>query len=336
MVRQKFQKGNEYGKLNKGRSRPDLLQSNIANNPMSNPEVRAKASETKRARYASGETVSWCKGKRFHRVSRPDHPCPKCGSVFVRSTGKSWHCSDCDKIWQKNPIGKKVRFVDRKDNPCPYCGSTHVVSNALNWKCGDCGKSWVKNKIRNKITKEMLEELKGKSQYEIAEKLGCSQANVSLLLKKFGLEPNSKSLGVYRRSEEDKKRIYAKVSNSMKGNTNWRFSHEFPNKEEKKLIIYFKKWSFPFEYVGDGSFKIGGKCPDFVWKDKKAVVEFYGELWHDSEDEGKRSDFFKSHGWNCLVIWGKEVGWWSLKRQHITYKWEVILYKKISKWLQSL
>jgi len=118
----------------------------------------------------------------------------------------------------------------------------------------------------------------------------------------------------------------------MKGNTNWRFSHQFPNKEEQKLIRFFAKWDLPFEYVGDGSFKIKGKCPDFVWKEKRLIIEFFGELWHEESDELERVEFFCKHGWNCLVIWGKEIRW----KKKVNRRLEKILFDKIVRWLLSL
>ena len=59
--------------------------------------------------------------------------------------------------------------------------------------------------------------------------------------------------------------------------------------------------------MGDGSYLINGKNPDFINEKSKKVIEFFGELWHKPEDEQIRTNFFKSCGWDCFVIWGKDM-----------------------------
>jgi len=183
---------------------------------------------------------------------------------------------------------------------------------------------------------EIKELSKTMSQHEIAEKLGVCQSAISLFMKRHGIKANPK----YIWSNRDPKKqleINRKISKALKGNTNWRFSHQFPNSEEKKLIRFFKKWNLPFEYVGDGSFKIDGKCPDFIWKEKRVIIEFFGELWHPESDEPKRIKFFESHGWKCLVIWGKQIRGGRKGRVHKgDFKWEKSLYDRIMRWLAGL
>lgn len=290
-------------------------------------ETRKKLSEAK-------------KGKRF--VFRPDHPCPYCKSVHIVSASKFWRCFDCKHSWIKirkvcKPWNKDKKFAIRKDNPCPKCGSVFVYSLGKNWKCGDCGRYWVKVEKQKiiQVTREKLEELKKLSQSKIAKKLNCSQSEVCLLMKKYGVETRPKHVVLRQDYDtENKRKGYEKVSKALKGNTNWRFSHKFPNSEEKKLIGFFNKWNLPFKYVGDGSFKIDGKCPDFIWKEKKLIIEFFGELWHKESDEPKRIDFFKQYEWKCLVIWGKEL--WTAKGKNRNYPKEQQLYDKIIRWLADL
>jgi len=273
------------------------------------------------------------KGHKQNPAVRPDNPCPKCSSIHVGSQGNRWKCFDCGKNWMKEYKPKKP--VTRPEHSCPRCGSVRVRSHGKDWVCIKCGRTWVKNRRRFPIKKADLLRLRDKSQYEIAEILGCSQSAVSLAMKRFGVKAHSHYFGVLRRTPEQQKKINKKISKALKGNTHWRFSHQFPNKQEQKLIRFFDKWNLPFKYVGDGTFKIDGKCPDFKHPTKKLLVEFYGELWHDESDEPERIKFFKDRGWDCLVVWGKEIGWWSVKRKYIG-SWERKLYDKILRWMAGL
>lgn len=330
-----FKKGNQFGKLNKGRKRPDLVERNRRG---MNKKTRDKLSKSK-------------KDKGF--VFRPEHPCPRCKSIHVCSSTVNWRCVDCGKTWTKNPKGREHLKVFNPDHPCPRCGSTHVGSfkgkrtdgRYAYFLCHNCGKSWVKNpkpkgwRVNNLPKPKLdgkLEEIKRMSksisQRKIAKKLYVTQTAISQLMKRNKIKARPKHIWSNRNPKKQKE-INKKISKALKGNTNWRFSHEFPNSEERKLIRFFKKWELPFGYVGDGSFKIDCKCPDFIYKEKKLIIEFFGELWHAKEDEEKRVIFFKERGWNCLVVWGRETGRYETNK---TYLWERRLNDKIIRWLAGL
>ena len=326
-----FKKGNKFGESNKGRKRPDLAERN-------------KKGLSSSAKKKIGESR-----KGLKLVFRSENPCPKCQSIHVISVGCSWKCGDCKKTWIKNRQKREKKI--RPDNPCPKCGSIHVNSNGRDWKCSDCNRTWRKNpkpegwrtknlpkpKLNNKVD-EIKKLSKHMSQGQIAIKLGVSQGAISSFMNKHEIKCNSKYVWS-NRDPKQQKQINEKISKSLKGNTNWRFSHEFPNKEEKKLIYFFKKWNIPFKYVGDGSYKISGKCPDFIHEDesKKMIIEYFGEFWHPFEDESIRINFFKNQGWDCLIVWGKEVGWWAKTRAYkVTYSWEHKLNTKIMRWMAGL
>jgi transcriptional regulator with XRE-family HTH domain len=191
-----------------------------------------------------------------------------------------------------------------------------------------------KPKLDGKLD-EIREMVNSMSQSQIAEKLGVTQGAISDFMKRYNIQARPKYIWT-NRDPNKQKEINQKIGKALKGNINWRFSHKFPNKEEEKLIYFFERWNLPFKYVGDGSFKIDGKCPDFIYEERKATIEYFGELWHESNDESKRIDFFKERNWNCLIIWGKEVGWWARTRKNVVYSWERRLYDKILHWLADL
>lgn len=311
---------------NVGRKRPDLAERNRRG---LSKETRMKISKSR---------------KNLAIVYRPNNPCPRCNSIHVISVGSSWKCGDCGKTWVKNR--KKRKNVMRPDNPCPRCCSIYVVSYGEDWKCKECNRMWKKNPKCKGWRKNNLPEPKiqiGReemiklykelgSQSKVAKKLGVTQGTISNFMKKYNIKSNPKY--VWNRTKKEQSKINKKISKALKGNTNWRFSHQYPNSEEKKLIRFFKKWNLPFKYVGDGSFKIDGKCPDFIYKEKRALIEFFGELWHEEDDEPNRIKFFKDNGWGCLVIWGKECR--GKCRFEKTYSWERSLYDKIMRWLAGL
>lgn len=82
-----------------------------------------------------------------------------------------------------------------------------------------------------------------------------------------------------------------------------------PNKQELILNCILKT-NFPKEwkYVGDGRIIIEGKNPDFInVNGKKAIIELFGERWHEPEEEQTRKEVFSKYGYKTLIIWQKEL-----------------------------
>jgi len=90
-----------------------------------------------------------------------------------------------------------------------------------------------------------------------------------------------------------------------------------PTNPEKKLRRRLNKL-FPNEYrfVGDGSFWVGGKNPDFInVNGQKKIIEMFGDYWHSFEktrrtkkqEERRRIKHFAEFGFKTLVIWQYEL-----------------------------
>ena len=69
------------------------------------------------------------------------------------------------------------------------------------------------------------------------------------------------------------------------------------------------KNNLPYFYCGNGSVVIGGKCPDFIHKDKKIVVEVFDNFHHSEvaypsiiNYREARTAHFKKFGYNTLFI----------------------------------
>lgn len=81
-----------------------------------------------------------------------------------------------------------------------------------------------------------------------------------------------------------------------------------PNNEEKFLIDFFNEHKFPYRFVGDGKVIIEGRNPDFInCNGQKRIIEFFGEHWHDPEDEGIKREIYTRYGYEMLAIWGKDI-----------------------------
>jgi hypothetical protein len=86
-----------------------------------------------------------------------------------------------------------------------------------------------------------------------------------------------------------------------------------PNKQEIALgKIIDEVCPGMFKYNGDYSLGIAlnRSIPDFVnINGKKQIIEFFGTYWHKQEGRGEDDKVakYKEVGWNCLVVWDKEL-----------------------------
>jgi hypothetical protein len=91
-----------------------------------------------------------------------------------------------------------------------------------------------------------------------------------------------------------------------------------PNKSEKIVQNCIDELELPYNYVGDGSFIIAGRIPDFInVNGQKKIIEFLGCHWHGCiehcRDDEKlkelvgRVDAFKIFGYSTMYIWGHEL-----------------------------
>lgn len=86
--------------------------------------------------------------------------------------------------------------------------------------------------------------------------------------------------------------------------------HIRPNKPERKLLKFLKaNWpDCQWKFVGDYSFWVGDKNPDFVSRDGRSLlVELYGDYWHRGEDPQERIKHYENSGYKCFVVWESEL-----------------------------
>lgn len=81
-----------------------------------------------------------------------------------------------------------------------------------------------------------------------------------------------------------------------------------PTSLEIEMIKIIEKNKLPYTYVGDGSFLVGYKNPDFVnTNGEKICVEVANTIHHDKNYEGKRIKYFAEWGWKCIVFWTNKL-----------------------------
>ena len=92
-----------------------------------------------------------------------------------------------------------------------------------------------------------------------------------------------------------------------------------PNQKEKSLLKIIQEISNnTFDYNGDARFGIviSGKTPDYVnINGKKQVIELFGDWWHGKIKTGREphesekilKDIYSQFGFDCLIIWEKEM-----------------------------
>jgi G:T-mismatch repair DNA endonuclease (very short patch repair protein) len=71
--------------------------------------------------------------------------------------------------------------------------------------------------------------------------------------------------------------------------------------------ILDKNYPGKYEYIGNGRYVIGIYCPDFIYYKKNKIIEVFGDYWHRNSNPQKRIDYFASFGFECLIIWEKEI-----------------------------
>ena len=211
------------------------------------------------------------------------------------------------KIWSK---GKKCPSLSGKNNP--FYNKHHTSqskqkisdSNRLNgnykatsnrMKINNPTKNGMSKAWRNKIGLASKKQWKKEAYKKIMDDT----------LKRNALNQIGKPNGIFRKLsksiEFQKKRSKAML---MK-----------PNIPEKILIEIIKKNNFPFEFIGDGKEWFIGKNsyfnPDFLCREKKIIIEVFGDYWHNIlknkiRDKYRLETYF-NQGYKTIIFWEHEL-----------------------------
>ncbi|MFA7654467.1 MAG: hypothetical protein WCX97_05560 [Candidatus Magasanikbacteria bacterium] len=156
-----------------------------------------------------------------------------------------------------------------------------------------------------KMRKSMIGKNLGKKYGPLSEKRKIQN---SIVMKKLRSDPNSSFNSKEYINNQKKKWDNIEWKNFMvkKLSENRKLS---PNKPEKQILnILNKLYPNEWKFVGDWSFVLGGKNPDFVnVNGQKKIIELYGDYWHRGQNPQDRIDLFKQYGYKTLVLWEHEL-----------------------------
>jgi len=199
---------------------------------------------------------------------------------------------------------KRGKEIGIKDNhkyamvECPECHNERWVRvDRQSPKCFSCSRGFMgimTDERRNNI---------GKAQKKRIERDGIpsyfSRSKVGSNNPMFGKQQTIMSIEKNRQSNKD----------------NW-LNPDFQDRWVKSLYPYIKQnrpekeletalSDCDVEFVGDGSFWIGypPRNPDFIHRNNRKIVEFFGNYWHKSGDELDRIGHYGKYGWDCFVVW---------------------------------
>ena len=89
-----------------------------------------------------------------------------------------------------------------------------------------------------------------------------------------------------------------------------------PNNKEQILIHLINKNNLLLNYVGNRKVWFTGLDntrynPDFIYKPKRIILEFFGNYWHNFperiEKDKERIKVFKKKGYRVLIVWEREL-----------------------------
>lgn len=188
-------------------------------------------------------------------------------------------------------------------------------------------KSWVENRFKNRDRKQdsqrMIDMWKNPDYREMqsSSHIGFKQSKASNQKRSETRLETDKKNG-YHHSPKTTEKIRKTVCGLWKNpeyQEKQRIGNStFPNKPEQAILNILKEF-FPgkWKYVGDKSFFIGGKNPDFISTQENKIIEVFGDYWHGTKKTGmtneqheqERKDYFKQYGYETLIIWECEINY---------------------------
>jgi len=88
-----------------------------------------------------------------------------------------------------------------------------------------------------------------------------------------------------------------------------------PTSLEKQMIKLIEENKLPYMYVGDGSFFIGWKCPDFIENNGRKIVlevrpKVMCQFWDKctpEEYEQRQKEHYAKFSYDCIIIWQEDL-----------------------------
>lgn len=141
------------------------------------------------------------------------------------------------------------------------------------------------------------------------------------MLDRWADPSSSKLLEAIRRGHKKKEYVleesrrgkarWAAMSDAEKARMVKRFARSWnirPTRPEQKLKDVLRRCvPGQFRYIGNLRSVIAGKCPDFINRKKKMIIELFGDYWHRGQTGMDRVALFKNHGYRTLIVWEREL-----------------------------
>ena len=83
--------------------------------------------------------------------------------------------------------------------------------------------------------------------------------------------------------------------------------HKRPTRLEQSVIRICKLLSIPFRYTGDGKVRIGKLFPDFIWEEKKMIIEVYNRYYKSVNYEAVRKEYLNKRGYSVLFLTDEDI-----------------------------
>ncbi len=253
----------------------------------------------------------WRRGKDFHKKIKFN--CRSCNKeVYDYSFNKKKYCS-----W-------RCFVEDSRSNPKinPFYGKHHSEETIRKLSESFMGHHWNKGISKSEEIKRKISETKkrlykegkiipwNKDKHHSEEtKKKLSETRKKLFkegkLVSWGKNNPTWSKKLWENPEYREKTIKAILKGLFKR----------PTSLEKQFIEIIQKYNLPYKYVGDGSFLIGFKSPDFInTNGEKICIETRPremcQIWNKcspEEYEEKQISHYSKFGWKCVVLWKEEL-----------------------------
>lgn len=251
------------------------------------------------------------------------HPCYSVETQFKKGQKRSKEVIDkfknTMKIKYENGYinSMKGKIPHNKNKSCPELIKEKISDTLLRkYKTGEI-KPWNKgqNKEGNESIKRISEKMKNRKYTdETIEKMRLKR-NIFLNSHPDFIKFLSENTRKQMSNSENRKRLSITAKERWKDDNykeKWikaLFSKIRPTGLEKRFNRIIQKHNLPYKYVGDGSFLIGYKNPDFInTNGEKIAIEvyykFHKEQSYGSEERYKeqRNKLFSKYGWKTLFF----------------------------------
>jgi hypothetical protein len=230
----------------------------------------------------------------------------------ISETKKCNYANGLYEPWNKGKSGTYHLWQNRVHPACgkPAWNSGHAKLHELKKFCEICGREFV-TPFHFRMRRTCSPECRSK----------LPAWNKGLTLADSRVQKNANARKGFRHSAETKHRMSVhrkllwsddefreKMIKIVIANTQKR-----PTSIERLFISFIEKYGLPFKYVGNGSFLIGDRCPDFIDTiNHRVCIEVrhvnISERFYDSGWEMRRFNYFLEHGWTCFFFYADNKG----------------------------